>query len=548
MTSENIHEQDKLSDKAVEALYRRHVQGAYVRSFASLACWLFVGFFFMIDEIDIDHLIGISLAILYLILINPPTLWLLRHTQYRRYWRYISLAINLLEIGGYTVIIYFMGGIEAANMTLLYAALIAYAGAVSHRVLPFILAAACSASFSLLVVLVHLRVLPNSSPFYEQTIAWEHQILILVVTIGFLFVVAFISSYTASLLKGNREKLRAQFSILAKANERLQDEMALSSKIREELATSEKLFRAITENMQELISIIDLNGVYRYISPIHTKVTGYKPEELLGKLGLDFIHPDDVDNALKNLEKGLTDLQSRSIEMRFRVADGSYLWIETMGSPIFEMDGSFKEIILCSRDISERRQAEARIRASEEQFRSVSMYAHDGIMIVNNNAEVSFWNTGAEKITGYSQKEMTDRCVYELLAMPGDKQAYERAFHAWRASGRGASMGRARDIMVRRKSGEEISVEMSISSILMADQWHAVGIFRNVTERRQLEKQLRQHVEETEKMNQLMRGRENRVLELKGVINDLLIRLGEAPRYPAALKYNLEQKELKGVG
>jgi diguanylate cyclase (GGDEF)-like protein/PAS domain S-box-containing protein len=297
----------------------------------------------------------------------------LKYTTNPRPYKYLSPAINVLEIIGYTAIIYYVGGVEAAHLALLYAALITYVGVVAPRTLPFILAAICAASFTLMVVLVHLGILPDQTRFPNLHVPWLHQVSIVVLTTGLLFVVAFTASYTAQLLKRAREKLQDQNTALAQTNERLRDEMIHSNRIQGKLAESEALFRTITENMHEMIAIADPHGVYRYLSPSNGAIAGYPPEEMIGKSLFDFLHPEDVMKAQAVLAQDLPELKSRAVELRFRIADGSFLWIETMGSPIYRDDGTCQEIVLSSRDISESKLAEEALRESEQKYMELSV-------------------------------------------------------------------------------------------------------------------------------------------------------------------------------
>jgi hypothetical protein len=106
-----------LPDAFRAKLYRIHVQGAIVRSVGSLIMWLFAVFAFWIDDIQVSHFIGTSCSILFLVLISPPTLFLLKRTVRKKVYANLSLFINMLEVLGYTSIIYSLGGFEAIYLT-----------------------------------------------------------------------------------------------------------------------------------------------------------------------------------------------------------------------------------------------------------------------------------------------------------------------------------------------------------------------------------------------------------------------------------------------
>jgi hypothetical protein len=194
-----------MTDEYRKILYGRHVRGAIVRSVASLIMWSFGLILFLLGTLKSNNFMGISASVAFLVLINPPTLWVLKRARKIRAYKIVSLTINILEIFGYTAIIYFLGGIEASNLLLLYAALIIYTGLSAPRILPFILASICSMALSLMVVLVHLGFLPDYTFTPGLNYPWKNQLTILATSIALLFVVAFIvvafiASYTPKLL------------------------------------------------------------------------------------------------------------------------------------------------------------------------------------------------------------------------------------------------------------------------------------------------------------------------------------------------------------
>ena len=191
-------------------IYKRHVQGGIVRSAASFFMWCSSWIAYQYGLIRVEHFTGVSFAVLYLILFNLPTLWILKHINNMRLFGYFSLFINFLEVIGYTAIMHFTGGIEALYLLPIYAALIIYVGVVAPRRLPFIIALFCIFSFSLMVIFEHYGILQTYKIHPSFQLPWPDQIMIMVVNANMLFVVAFISSYTAHLLKTNRDRLRGR--------------------------------------------------------------------------------------------------------------------------------------------------------------------------------------------------------------------------------------------------------------------------------------------------------------------------------------------------
>ena len=237
----------------IKTLFRNHVQGALVRSGTSVFMWVCALAAFLEGHIRKDQMEGVSASVAFLILMNLPTLWLLKQIAQINLSRYLSLIINILEIVGYTSVIYFLGGIEATYLIPIYSLLIAYVGVMAPRRLPFIIAGICSIAFALIVVLEYLGFLPNRFHAMGFYFPWKNQFDILFVIAALLFVGAFIASYTGNLLKENKEKLTRQNADLVQAKEaaeKARDELEQRVKERTlELVVANEQLHRMTEDL-----------------------------------------------------------------------------------------------------------------------------------------------------------------------------------------------------------------------------------------------------------------------------------------------------------
>lgn len=136
--------------------------------------------------------------------------------------------------------------------------------------------------------------------------------------------------------------------------------------VQDALRENEEKLRLITENTSDLVSISTLQGVYTYISPSHKQVLGYKPEELLGKSGYDFIHPEDAKKVRQIARKYTVDkLKSlfgkgeesvgELLEYRFRNKAGEWRDIETTANIVKSVSGQGFSVVFISRDATERK-------------------------------------------------------------------------------------------------------------------------------------------------------------------------------------------------
>ena len=211
-----------LSADSLAGIYKRLLQGAWVRSGASVFMWVFGLIAYLQEMIGRFAFLGISITVLYLILINPPTLWILKGIRQKKSVAALSLGIHGLEIFGYTAIIYFAGGMGRGYLTLLYAALITYVGVMSPRSWPFIITAACTLSLSGVIALEYFKLIPDTALPLRHPIPYSQQLLdVAIMTSGFL-VVAFISSYTSGLLRRGRQEMKEQNEELRETRDRVE--------------------------------------------------------------------------------------------------------------------------------------------------------------------------------------------------------------------------------------------------------------------------------------------------------------------------------------
>lgn len=137
-------------------------------------------------------------------------------------------------------------------------------------------------------------------------------------------------------------------------------------RIEEALKLSESNYRLITENMQDLIRVLDGNGVVKYASPSHEKVLGYSPEVYEGELIFEMVHPEDIPLVQNKYFQIISTHTTSQFEYRLKHVHGGWIYVESQGTLVLGEDGQVEYIIVVARDISERKRIDELIRKTDK--------------------------------------------------------------------------------------------------------------------------------------------------------------------------------------
>lgn len=138
---------------------------------------------------------------------------------------------------------------------------------------------------------------------------------------------------------------------------------------RRALEESETRFRALIQNSSDIIRILDPDGRIIYESPSSERILGYPPGHQIGRDPMEDIHPDDLE-SVKNDMREVFDKTNLGIptEFRIRKADGAYIWVDSLASNLLDVPG-INGIVVTTRPIQQRKEAEAALQESEERLR-----------------------------------------------------------------------------------------------------------------------------------------------------------------------------------
>ncbi len=220
-----------------------------------------------------------------------------------------------------------------------------------------------------------------------------------------------------------------------------------------------------------------------------------------------------------NLEVMQTGQKKLGIIEMFTPPSGETRWAQTDKIPYLDENGAIVGVIVVVQDITERKAAEETVREREKMLRSIATSARDAVIMIDNRGDISFWNEAAFRILGYSAAEARGRNCHELLAPARYLEEYRKQFAKFRTTGEGPVIGKTLELNAVHKDGMEVPIELSLSSVKIKGEWCAIGIIRDITERKKFEEALSRAVGEKEA---LLRELQHRIKNSFSMISGLV--------------------------
>jgi PAS domain S-box-containing protein len=248
---------------------------------------------------------------------------------------------------------------------------------------------------------------------------------------------------------------------------------------------------SILQNIHTGTVIVDAEDFrILYANRAALEMIGFSEEELVGRAYKDFLC-DEVSDGCPVINTG-KDIYNRKGEIK--LADGSRLTVLKTVLPIKYQDRNC--ILDCFVDISVREEAEREIREQGEMMGAMMDSAQDGIIIMEPGGLISNWNCGAEKIFGWSKNEVLGKDLHDLIAPERFHPEFRKAYEFFLNSGEGGAIGKTLELPAFRRDGNEFPVELSLSAFERKGEWHAIGLIRDISDRKKEEEKLRQTLEQ----------------------------------------------------
>ena len=247
--------------------------------------------------------------------------------------------------------------------------------------------------------------------------------------------------------------------------------------------------RAVLESAPQPVVVYDRQGTARYINPAFTRIFGWTPGEVMGQR-IDFVPDSEREKTLETIGQAYAQ-GSAALETRRFTRDGRTLAVQISAAIFNDISGTPIGMVVNLMDITAQKQTEAALLASQEIFQTIGNTARDAIVMIDDADRITYWNRAGETLLGYSEAEALGQEMHRLVAPERFQPDFRKYFPHFRQSGTGSVVGRTVELSARHKQGHEVPIELSIASVRFKDRWHAVGILRDIADRKQAEMALR---------------------------------------------------------
>ena len=250
---------------------------------------------------------------------------------------------------------------------------------------------------------------------------------------------------------------------------------------------SEERFRVLVENLSDMIAVIDADAVVTFAVATE-RLLGVQTDAVIGTDAYDWVHPDDRDRARALLREVLSEPgDQKPSELRLRHRDGSWRTIDVTLHNLLDHP-AVEGVVVNAHNVTERKRAEEELSVQRAYFASLFESSPEAIVVLDEHDCILNVNSEFTRMFGYSASEAIGRPINELITT---EELRAEAISYTNQIARGGSLNV--ETVRYHKDGTPIHVSILGTPIEVDGEPNRVyGIYRDITERRQLEEQLRQ--------------------------------------------------------
>ncbi len=209
---------------------------------------------------------------------------------------------------------------------------------------------------------------------------------------------------------------------------------------------------------------------------------------------LNGIHPEDRQSVQSAVDAALSRIAPYNIEHRVVRPDGDERIVSEIGEVSFDESGKPHRFIGTVQDITERKEAERKVKESEENYRIVAESVSDVIITIDECCSILFVNPAAEKVLGYKPEELIGNNL-AIIIPERFRAAHNAGMRRYMQTGERHIPWNGLEVHATRSDGREIQIEISFGEYHENDKHLFTAVIRDITKRKQAEEILRESEE-----------------------------------------------------
>ena len=267
---------------------------------------------------------------------------------------------------------------------------------------------------------------------------------------------------------------------------------------RQEAAFSAQRFAALSEAFGQMVFTSGPDGVTHEDAPQIRAFTGMSREDWLAAKGLEAVHPDDRERVIAGWRHAFAHGGKFDEEYRLRKSDGTYAFVQSRGVPVVNPDGTTREWVGVTSDISSKKDLFDRERAAREEaelhqskLRTTLHSIGDAVIATDPAGVINFINPIAEALTGWAENEARGRPLRDVFRIVHEKTRKPVESPVDKVIREGVVVGLANHTVLVRRDGGEVAIDDSGAPIRdeAGKLTGVVLVFRDVTAKKREEEQ-----------------------------------------------------------
>ncbi len=228
----------------------------------------------------------------------------------------------------------------------------------------------------------------------------------------------------------------------------------------------------------DLLCIAGTDGYFKRVNTAFARTLGWSTEELLRRPFIEFVHPDDVEATLREVDRLASGNPTVSFENRYICADGTYKHLLWTSHPEPETG----LLYAIARDIT-------RLKQAQERFQVAMEASPSAMLMVDARGAIVMSNKAAERLFRHGPGELSGKPVESLLPLDL-RDLHKRHREAYMLDPAERPMGEGRDLTARRKDGTEIPVEVGLNPVVTDTGLHVLCSVIDLTTRKATEQKI----------------------------------------------------------